>query len=192
MRRKSNHGTVRNLFAASLAYSILGAFSGVAYAFPGLGANCAQCHTDTGGGDVEATPSLLTLQPGESGTVTFDVSNLVGGAALSLSGFDVAGLEVTPDADWSERDGAARYTLSGIDADGQQTFDVTIGDGATVGEYPIGVFLAGGGSTPAGLWSTMSNFSISVAEIPEPATVVLLSIVIGVGTLGILRRRRRT
>jgi hypothetical protein len=177
--------------AGSLAILVVGAVSNSAKAFPSSGANCAMCHTDSGGGEVTISPSPLSLLAGESGTVTFDVSNLPGdGAALSLTGLDAAGLVATPDADWQARDNNTRYTLS-FAAAGPQTFDLVIGDNATPGDYPIGVFLAGGGSTPAGIWSTMSQFTVSVSAIPEPSTAILLSILLGVAATGVVRHRRR-
>jgi hypothetical protein len=149
------------------------------------------CHTDSGGGDVTITPSPLSLLAGQNGTVTFDVANLPGdGAALSLTGLDAAGLMATPDADWQARDDDTRYTLS-FAAAGPQTFDVAVGANATPGDYPISVFLGGGGSTPTGLWSTMSEFTISVSAIPEPSTVILASILFGVAATGVVRRRHR-
>jgi hypothetical protein len=171
---------------------IVGAINNVGYAFPSSGANCAQCHTDTGGGTVATSPNPLSLLAGQTGTVTFDVADLPGdAAALSLTGLDAAGLEATPDADWRARDNDTRFTL-GITADGQQTFDVTIGPGAAPGDYPIGVFLAGTGSSPEGIWSTMSEFTINVsaAVIPEPATMTMFSIVLGIAAAFSIRRRR--
>lgn len=192
MRRQFKIHSVRRLLAASLAFSVVGAVNGVSYAFPSLGTDCASCHVDTGFGTVTTDPNALSLLPGQTGTVTFDVANIPAdaeGAALSLTGFDAAGLEATPDAAWRDR-GAGQFTL-GVDADGPQTFDVMIGSGAVPGDYPIGVFLAGDGSSPDGKWSAMSEFTISVGQIPEPATVTLVSILLAVGAINITRRPRR-
>ena len=192
MRQRCNIELACKVFNLLPTLLIVGVINNVGYAFPGSGANCAMCHTDTGGGTVATSPNPLSLVAGETGTVTFDVAELPGdAAALSLTGLDAAGLEAAPDADWRARDDNTRFTL-GITAAGQQTFDVTIGPGAAPGDYPIGVFLAGTGSSPEGIWSTMSEFTISVsaAVIPEPAAVTMFSIVLGVAAACAIRRRR--
>ena len=193
MRKHCTTHSMQALIVASLAIAIVGATGSIARAFPGSDPNCAMCHLDTGFGTVAPSPSSLTLLPGQTGTVTFDVANIPGdAAALSLTGLDAAGLQATPDADWRARENNTRYTL-GLTADGQSTFDVAVGAGATPGDYPIGVFLAGNGSSPEGIWSAMSGFTISVsgAVIPEPATATLLSLLLGVAILGATRKRVR-
>jgi hypothetical protein len=193
MRQRCKIELVCKAFNLLLTLLIVGTASNVGYAFPGSGANCAQCHTDTGGGTVATSPNPLSLLAGQTGTVTFDVADLPGdAAALSLTGLDAAGLEATPDADWRARDNDTRFTL-GITADGQQTFDVTIGPGAAPGDYPIAVFLAGTGSSPEGIWSTMSEFMISVspAAIPEPTTMALMAMLMATMAVGLIGKRWR-
>jgi hypothetical protein len=193
MRSQVKFRMVRRLLLGSVAALFVGATQEAANAFPGLGANCAQCHTDSGGGTLQTDPNPITLLTGQSGSVTFDIADLAGGAALSITGLDAAGLGATVDnvPPWTSRDNGTRFTLGGIDAAGQRSIDLTVPAGATPGDYPISVFLAGSGSTPEGIWSTLGQFTISVSAIPEPATLTLVGILLGAVGLRFVRRCRR-
>jgi hypothetical protein len=164
---------------------------GGAYAFPDLGASCAACHGRPDGNFDFVPSDLLQISPEDMGEITFDVTDVAAGveAAISLVGLDAAGLMATPDlTNWTQQtDGTDTWLTSDtFNTIGPVVLNLTIGAGATLGNYPIAVTLAGGAGADGSRWSTMQTFAIEV--IPEPTTMSLLGVTLTAGA--ILGRRR--
>ena len=165
---------------SALGAAVLLALGNVCYAFPSSGADCAQCHT-TPGGNVEVTPLSVLL--GESGEVTFDVTELPStSAALSVTGLDNPDLAAMVLNGWTDR-GEGRFTMP-VTATGPHVLELGTSASTVPAHYELDVFLAGSGA-----WSTSTSFLVSA--IPEPASIALLSIIGGAFGMRWLTQRHR-
>ena len=131
---------------------------------PSFGGNCASCH-DRSAGSFNVLPSnLVEMFAGNGGEVTFNVTELGRAgrnAALAVFGLNAANLMATPNlTGWNEEDGGAFLSSDFFDTTTQVPLQLTIGAGATLGDYPINVTLAGG---PGSDWSTARSFTIRIA-----------------------------
>lgn len=182
--RKNVTELYRFLLTSVLAGVVSLALANVGYAFPSQSnTNCSDCH-GTEDGAVDVSPDPLSLLRGEDGEVTFDVTDLPDTPAyLSVTGLNDADLAATVGGDWTAG-GGDNYILP-VDATGAFALPISTSGASVLGDYEIGVFLAG-----TGLWSTSTSFVVQTL-IPEPASIALVSIVGGVFAVSWITRRRR-
>jgi hypothetical protein len=139
-------------------------FSGVASARPFFSNSCGNCHVNSGG-QINVSPSnVIEIIPSETVEITFNVVSMpdVPGA-IALEGLDSAGMGATVGGVWT--DYGSYYASDYINSTGPYTLELTIDAGATLGDYPIAVTLAGSGA-----WSTMTDFTVRL--IPPPPIYV--------------------
>ena len=174
---------------------------GIASAHQSYGGTCISCHSNTGKtpSEMNWAPANLVLSPGDSSSVTFNVTSLgtsgTGAnprSAISLQGLETGLLNATIAAggNWtlrSESHGTS-YNSDILTTLGSYLLNFNIGANVANGSYPIGVSLAasgGGGSTLRTGFNTTPGFTITV--IPEPATLAMLLI----GTTVVIFQRMR-
>jgi hypothetical protein len=135
-----------------------------AYAEPDFGSNCASCHSRTAGQFNVLPSNLVEIFAGATGQVTFNVTQLGSAgqsAALAVFGLNAPALMATPNlTGWNEQDGGTYLSSDFFTTTGQVPLQLTIGAGATLGDYPINVTMAGG---PGSDWSRTGSFTIRVA-----------------------------
>ncbi len=164
------------------------------------GAACTNCHGTSVGGTVGGTLNVLPsdiveIPLGGSQTVTFDITDIPSGkAAIALTGLADPLLAATLGAGWSDIAGAYFATDTPfVEAPAPQsyTLGLTIGAGATLGDYGIGGQFAGNkGFNPAS-WASTFDFTVRVIEaIPEPASLALMGL--GLTTIGLMSIRRKS
>jgi hypothetical protein len=184
---------MQRLVVVVAVVSVMVACSSIAQAKPDMGPDCSGCHNQQAGGALDAMPSsLIQIPQGTTGQITFDVTDLpVPEAAIAISGLDDADLMATVGSGWAlsaQNQYASDPFFSSI---GLQVLDLTIDANAVVGEYTLGIQMAGGkGFQPTGWAAASQDYTIQVtAAVPEPATLALL--LTGFGTVGLLALRRR-
>ena len=161
-----------------------------ASARPSLGGGCtaAGCHGDNAGGNLAIDPDPLLLNVDDSGAVTFDVLSNPTTATIALYGLENTDLDVTSlGAGWTDAGTYAYFEPFFAGTATDPVLNLTIGPAAVEAPYGIGVTLAGGSGGGTSRWSSTYDFSVNV--IPEPTTLVMLTVA-GLG-LCCLRRRRR-
>ena len=178
---------MNTLLRTVLAASVLLATSGVAFAFPSYGGNCAGCHSNPGGA-MNTTPDPIEINLNDSGLVTFDVTSLGGSGdvSIALSGLTDPLLAASIGAgggNWTLQGGGV-YTSDIFSSIGTYTLDLVIGAGAALGDYGIGAQLVGDGQRA-------STYDFTVSVVPEPTTFALAAL--GCGAIGMMtiRRKRR-
>ena len=182
---------MQRLVVVVAVVSVMVACSSIAQAKPDFGADCSSCH-GTPGGALDVLPSsLIEIQRGTMGQVTFDVTDVPSGdAAIALSDLDDANLMATVVGTGWTLSSQNQYASDPFFAStGPQVLDLEIDALAVPGDYGVGIQLAGG---PGSNWASSYDFTLRVTAIPEPATLALL--LTGLGTVGLLalRRRRKT
>jgi len=174
--------------------------SSTAAARPNFGSTCGAgggCHStaDTGGGSISTLVTELEIALGDSGLITFNLTNAPENGAIGVFGLDAAGMDATVlGTDWTDGTG---YYYSDIFANTTTSYalDLLIPVTATLDTYTIDFIFAGtGGTGGSGRWatdiaSTTVAHSFDVKVVPVPAAVWLF----GSGLLGLVAvaRRRR-
>ena len=91
---------MQRLVVVVAVVSVMVACSSIAQAKPDFGADCSNCHGSPGGALDVLPSSLIEIEVGTTGQVTFDVTDVPSGdAALALSGLDDANLMATVGTD---------------------------------------------------------------------------------------------
>ena len=172
---------MRRVFVSAVIGVLVIGIAGVADAKPFFGPDCMGCHT-TAGGALEISPDPIAIAVGDSGQVTFNITDIpAADAAIALFGLDASGLGATVGAGWT--DFGTYFASDFISTTGPYLLDLTIDPGATFGDYGITVIMAG-----HTLWA--DSYDFVVRSIPEPSSVVLLFT--GLGALGLCLWRRRS
>ena len=172
---------MRRVFVGAVIGVLVVGVAGVADAKPSFGPSCAGCHA-TVGGALEISPDPIAIVVGDSGQVTFNITDIpAADAAIALYGLDAPGLGATVGAGWT--DYGTYYATGLISVTGPYLLDLAIDPGATFGDYGIAVILAGSGG-----WA--DSYDFVVRSIPEPSTVVLL--LTGLSAMGLCLWRRRS
>jgi hypothetical protein len=144
-----------------------------AAAWPNQGGSCTTCHS-TPGGSLIATPDPLEIEPGNSGLLTFDITDLGGSedTRISVQGLDNLDLDATVDPggdNWTfvNGSGGKSYISDNITSTRSYTLSMLIGANAISGDYPIVVMYAGNG-----LRGAETSFTLRVISEPPVLTIV--------------------
>jgi hypothetical protein len=167
-RKENAMKTILNrTMVAALASLLVMALAHVAAAFPSRGGSCTSCHSEPGG-SLTASPNPLDIELGQSGLLTFSITNLGGSSdtAISVQGLENPALKasIAPGGDpWTHRTNATygmSYVSNSISSTGPYTLNLAIGSPATPGAYPIIVMYAGDGER-----GTESSFTLRITPV---------------------------
>lgn len=159
--------------------TLLIGITSAAYGFPDFDSDCASCHSRPDGAFDVLPSDLVEAALGGTTDITFDVTDVAAGveASIRVAGLDAADLMASPDlTNWNEQtDGTDNWLTSDLfNSVGSVVLSLSIGNGATPGDYPLNAVLAGGAGADGGRWSTMRDFVVRVV-VPEPKPLILLS-----------------
>jgi hypothetical protein len=125
---------------------LVGALCSMGQAFPGTDTDsCTTCHNDPAGIDYEAAPTLLTLAPGGSGDIAFDILALPDetAGALVIRGLNDPLLDLASiGAVWLDKNPTGNqyyqnFPVLGLGTPSLEILALVIGPLATPGDYPI-------------------------------------------------------
>jgi hypothetical protein len=147
--------------AALLTIMAIGARARPNFSGAATVSGCTGCHSRPSGSFNVLPSSLIEMVTGGTSQVTFDVTQLgsAGDASsIAVYGLNTPNLMATPVlTGWSQRtDGAAVYVNPFFNTVGQRVLQLSIGAGATLGDYSINAVLGGGSED----WSTVRSFTI--------------------------------